>query len=131
MQEFASQPELYRFCIPFIHGFVSIINYQLPQSGESFTWSIVSRRHCDRAGTRMLYRGIDVNGNSANYVETEQIIEARGSKSSFVQVRGSVPLFWTQYPNLKYKPKPTLSPAANHVQGYTDHLQTQVYYYGK
>ncbi|CAG0914244.1 unnamed protein product [Notodromas monacha] len=131
LQELAAQPELYKFCIPFIHGFVSIVNHRLEKTGDDFTWAVISRRHCDRSGTRMFYRGLDVSGSAANYVETEQIVEARGSKSSFVQIRGSIPLFWTQYPNIKYKPKPLLSPTANHVQSYTDHLQTQVYYYGR
>jgi hypothetical protein len=35
-------------------------------------------------------------GNVANYVETEQIITRGDSYTSFMQVRGSVPLFWEQ-----------------------------------
>ena len=46
----------------------------------------MSRRCCFRAGTRLFTRGIDVQGNVANFVETEQIVEFAGDRSSFVQV---------------------------------------------
>lgn len=34
---------------------------------------------------------------------------------SFLQTRGSIPLFWSQRPNLKYKPTPLLNSSADHV----------------
>jgi len=46
------------------------------------------------AGTRYNARGLDDEGNVANYVETEQIITFKNYISSFFQIRGSVPLFW-------------------------------------
>ncbi len=50
------------------------------------------------SGTRFNARGIDEAGNVANFVETEMIIlYNKGTmKFSHTQVRGSVPLFWTQ-----------------------------------
>lgn len=40
-----------------------------------------------RAGTRWYRRGIDKDGNVANFVETEQIVESgEGDRASFVQV---------------------------------------------
>lgn len=48
------------------------------------------------AGTRYNARGLDDEGNVANYVETEQIICYKNNVYSFVQIRGSVPLFWQQ-----------------------------------
>jgi SacI homology domain len=51
-----------------------------------FTYTLVSRRCCYRAGTRFYMRGADHEGQVANYVETEQIIEYQGDKCSFVQV---------------------------------------------
>lgn len=33
----------------------------------------------------------------------------------FFQTRGSIPIFWSQRPNLKYKPHPQISKVANHV----------------
>ncbi|CAG9137152.1 unnamed protein product [Plutella xylostella] len=68
-------------------------------------------------------------GHVANFVETEQIVERGGERCSFVQTRGSIPLFWTQYPNLKYKPSMSLSPQ-DHVAAYTRHLRDQQQRYG-
>ena len=40
---------------------------------------------------------MDDDGNVANFVETEQVLLLpNGSYSSFVQIRGSVPVFWEQ-----------------------------------
>ncbi|KAJ8912853.1 hypothetical protein NQ315_007985 [Exocentrus adspersus] len=95
-----------RFCLPLLHGFVSI--NQCVVNSHNFTWIIISRRSTLRAGTRLFRRGVDREGNVANFVETEQIVEFQGDKASFVQVRGSIPLFWHQSPDLRYKPPPTL-----------------------
>lgn len=58
-------------------------------------------------GCRYRRRGIDERGYVANYVETEQVLEISGESSvhilSFLQIRGSVPVFWTQT-GIKYKP---------------------------
>ncbi|KAJ8942653.1 hypothetical protein NQ318_013366 [Aromia moschata] len=97
---------LKRFCLPLMHGFVSI--NQCVINGQSFVWAIISRRSVFRAGTRLFRRGVDKDGNVANFVETEQIVEFQGDRSSFVQVRGSIPLYWQQNPDLRYKPPPTL-----------------------
>jgi len=51
-----------------------------------FSWHIISRRCVHMAGTRFFARGIDQHGNTANFVETEQIVEFNGDKTSFVQV---------------------------------------------
>ncbi|ETN38944.1 uncharacterized protein HMPREF1541_06986 [Cyphellophora europaea CBS 101466] len=57
--------------------------------------TVVSRLSSRRAGTRFNSRGIDDNGNVANFVETETIFwSPTGLCFSYVQVRGSVPLFW-------------------------------------
>ena len=42
-------------------------------------------------------RGVDDNGCVANFVETEQIVALGSELSSFVQCRGSVPVFWEQH----------------------------------
>ena len=57
---------------------------------------IVSRLSCERAGTRFNVRGTNDDGHVANFVETEQIIYLDNEVSSFIQTRGSVPLFWEQ-----------------------------------
>lgn len=93
-----------------------------------FLLLLISRRSRHRPGTRYFRRGIDALGNVANYVETEQIVvcdrptpteadEKSGAlgggvaavgegsvKASFVQVRGSAPVFWAQICNLRYVP---------------------------
>lgn len=69
---------------------------------------LISRRHVDRIGTRFHSRGIDENGNVSNFVETEQIIETGELIYSFVQIRGSIPLFWKQIINLSYNPVPVI-----------------------
>ncbi|GAB1601830.1 synaptojanin-1-like isoform X2 [Argonauta hians] len=57
---------------------------------------LISRLSCERAGTRFNVRGTNDEGNVANFVETEQVIFLEDQISSFIQVRGSVPLFWEQ-----------------------------------
>ncbi|XP_031468414.1 synaptojanin-1 isoform X1 [Phasianus colchicus] len=57
---------------------------------------LISRLSCERAGTRFNVRGTNDDGHVANFVETEQVIYLDDSVSSFIQIRGSVPLFWEQ-----------------------------------
>lgn len=59
------------------------------------------------AGTRYKRRGVDVDGNVANYVETEMLIQCGIHVVSYVLVRGSVPIYWTQ-PGYKYRPPPII-----------------------
>ncbi|XP_055839392.1 synaptojanin-1 [Episyrphus balteatus] len=58
--------------------------------------AIISRLSCERAGTRFNTRGTNDEGHVANFVETEQVIYVDNDVSSYVQTRGSVPLFWEQ-----------------------------------
>jgi len=48
------------------------------------------------AGARFIRRGIDDYSNVANFVETEIIAISDNLLFSFVQIRGSIPLFWEQ-----------------------------------
>lgn len=57
---------------------------------------LFSRLSCERAGTRFNVRGVDDNGHVANFVETEQVIFLEDAVSSYLMIRGSVPLFWEQ-----------------------------------
>ncbi|XP_004062745.1 synaptojanin-1 isoform X16 [Gorilla gorilla gorilla] len=57
---------------------------------------LISRLSCERAGTRFNVRGTNDDGHVANFVETEQVVYLDDSVSSFIQIRGSVPLFWEQ-----------------------------------
>jgi SacI homology domain len=58
--------------------------------------AIFSRLSCERSGTRFNVRGTNDEGCVANFVETEQIIYLETTVTSYVQTRGSVPIFWEQ-----------------------------------
>ncbi|CAG8435658.1 8673_t:CDS:10 [Funneliformis mosseae] len=58
--------------------------------------SVISKLSCKRAGTRYNTRGIDDDGKVANFVETETILQMPTTCFSYVQIRGSVPVFWEQ-----------------------------------
>ncbi|KAH8675997.1 SacI homology domain-containing protein [Xylariales sp. PMI_506] len=67
------------------------------KSGLPSFLTVISRLSCKRAGTRFNSRGIDDDGNVANFVETETIYwSPSGVLFSYAQVRGSVPVFWEQ-----------------------------------
>jgi hypothetical protein len=53
--------------------------------------SILSHFSC-----RFNVRGSNDDGHVANFVETEQVIYLDNEVTSYVQTRGSVPLFWEQ-----------------------------------
>uniref|UniRef100_A0A8C6L6I9 SAC1 like phosphatidylinositide phosphatase b n=1 Tax=Nothobranchius furzeri TaxID=105023 RepID=A0A8C6L6I9_NOTFU len=129
LRDFITQPELHQFVFPVIHGFITIEASSV--NGKVFEWTIISRRSCFRAGARYYVRGIDSEGYAANFVETEQIVQYGGLKASFVQTRGSIPVFWSQRPNLKYKPKPQISKMANHLDGFQRHFDSQAVLYGR
>lgn len=98
-----------------VFGFVSMIP-SITVEQTSFSLLLISRRSIYRNGRRYNTRGVDMFGHVANFVETEQIVlQNNGLISSFVQVpfsfsynhsqiRGSIPLEWSQTPTLKYSP---------------------------
>jgi len=131
LRPLTSNPELGRFALPILHGFIAIEEAFV--KGESFHYVLISRRSILRAGCRYYMRGIDEDGNAANYVETEQIVEfPSGQKNSFVQTRGSMPFFWNQYPNLKYKPRPMIEGGqAAAAAGFHKHFDSQTFLYGR
>jgi len=71
------------------------------KSNYSATLTVISRLSARRAGTRFNARGIDDNGNVANFVETETVFwSPTGICFSYVQVRGSIPIFWESMSSL-------------------------------
>ena len=83
--------------------------------GRVITLTLIARRSRHFAGTRYLKRGINNRGHVANEVETEQIVHEEATRvhpigqhfTSFVQVRGSIPLFWSQ--KMRYQdPRPII-----------------------
>ncbi|KAL8482512.1 hypothetical protein ACS0TY_027995 [Phlomoides rotata] len=97
--------------IPLVHG--NFKQVRLSVFGRDFSVSLISRRSRHFAGTRYLKRGVNDHGRVANDVETEQIIideeagSCKGKMSSVVQMRGSIPLFWSQEAS-RFSPKPDI-----------------------
>ncbi|KAF8238902.1 inositol polyphosphate phosphatase [Tricholoma matsutake] len=90
-----------QFIILAIQGYVGMFTMALPAppingSPTVATLSLISRLGWKRAGTRFNTRGVDDDGNTANFVETEVVLSTDQHCVSYVQVRGSVPLFWEQ-----------------------------------
>lgn len=133
LSDWNSRPELKKFCVPVIHGFIGIRNVHV--NGTTFRWILISRRGVWRAGCRLLVRGSDRRtGDPANFVETEQVIEYQTSgttgRCSFVQIRGSIPLLWSQSPNLKYKPPPVPIPSPDQPDVMAKHVDDVTATYG-
>ncbi|KAG7662137.1 FIG4 [[Candida] subhashii] len=108
----------YEWFQPMIHGFIDQANISI--FGRKFYITIIARRSHHFAGARFLKRGVNDRGNVANEIETEQIVSDMLTTSfhdsrygfynnprytSFVQHRGSIPLYWTQDSRL---PKPPI-----------------------
>ncbi|KAL3981632.1 hypothetical protein ACH3XW_43860 [Acanthocheilonema viteae] len=74
----------------------AVVICQVYVGQQRATIALISRLSCERVGTRFNVRGIDDDGHVANFVETEQIITLGSDEISYVQIRGSVPLFWEQ-----------------------------------
>ncbi|XP_035893453.1 phosphatidylinositol-3-phosphatase SAC1 [Anopheles stephensi] len=121
-------PPLPQYTLPIIHGFVSIKDVSI--NGHTLSWILISRRSVRHAGTRLFCRGINSEGDVANYVETEQIVITEDDCVSFVQTRGSIPLFWSQTPNLQYKPRPQLATRMDHMHACARHFDEQCKRYG-
>jgi len=91
--------------VPFMSAHVEV-RPECEVEGEKFTLLFISRRSRYRQGCRFTKRGIDEQGNVANFVETEQmLIFGDGKISSFVQVRGSIPVLWSSPVLMKYEPQ--------------------------
>ncbi|KAG5517864.1 hypothetical protein PMAC_000318 [Pneumocystis sp. 'macacae'] len=79
------------FLVSVIRGFVGSVLCKI--GSLSSTLILISRLSCKKAGTRFNSRGIDDNGNVANFVETETLLILNDLCFSFCQIRG---IFWEQ-----------------------------------
>ncbi|KAL4916564.1 SacI homology domain-containing protein [Aspergillus aurantiobrunneus] len=110
----------YQWCLPIIHGYVE--QAKMSVYGRLVYVTIIARRSRFFAGARFLKRGANDLGYVANDVETEQIVSEMTTTSfhsagpdlyanplytSYVQHRGSIPLYWTQE-NSGVSPKPDI-----------------------
>ena len=130
-----------------IRGFVESLTIPRPAtpmesrtraSGLPAMLTLISRLSCRRAGTRFNARGIDDDGNVANFVETETVIwnpgfgSSRPTGFSYCQIRGSIPIFWEQQTGLlpnQQKIQITRSPEATHP-AFEKHMESIVLKYG-
>ena len=107
---------------PVIHGYIGY--QQIAMLGRLFDMLVIARRSRHFAGTRYLKRGVNEEGRVANDVETEQILVDRahpkGGISSYVQVRGSIPLFWCQDANSMLPQPPIIRKL--HIVNQVDHM---------
>lgn len=95
------------FVYPIINGFFGTF------SGEEYNPNLnlvlIARKDIRRSGMRFLIRGADNKGSVANCVEIEEVLIYEDKDNiiinSFVQMRGSIPLLWTQEPKIKLNPK--------------------------
>ncbi len=108
-------PAAVNWCLRTVYGFVgsSLMRFSadvLENGSGDFQYTLVSRRSRRRAGTRYITRGADALGDVANFVETEQIVWSSirpDMFSSFLVIRGSVPVFWRQNNGIA-RPSPEL-----------------------
>jgi len=132
--------ELHNYILPVMQGFVEILPAKINK--KSFVFALITRRSRHRPGTRYFSRGIDAQGHVSNFVETEQIVLYDGEQGaasgvvdgkhqlSYVQTRGSIPVFWAQIINSKYTPKLWLGDSRKSLEASRAHFDEQIAIYG-
>ncbi|KAG0236619.1 phosphatidylinositol-3,5-bisphosphate 5-phosphatase [Actinomortierella wolfii] len=109
-----------QWALPIMYGFVD--QSKISILGRNVFVTLIARRSRHFAGARFLKRGVNDQGYVANDVETEQIVSEMSTTSfygsgsyavnpnhtSFVQHRGSIPLYWTQ-DGTNMTPKPPIA----------------------
>ncbi|KAJ7139757.1 SacI homology domain-containing protein [Mycena epipterygia] len=136
--------DLSPYILPIMYGTFDLRNEVL--HGRTMQICLISRRSRFRAGTRYFRRGIDHEGHVANFNETEQLLIVEddissegsrpaggefGTQMSFVQIRGSVPVFWAEVNTLRYKPDLQVMDLQETSDMMRRHLQEQVATYGE
>ncbi|EED88061.1 phosphatidylinositol phosphatase, partial [Thalassiosira pseudonana CCMP1335] len=109
LEECTNSMTSFNWVLPVVHG--AFIQRKLHDYGRSLNLMLLARRSRHFAGTRYLKRGVSDRGKVANDVEHEQIIHdestSEGVFSSYLQIRGSIPTFWTQESSVTM-PKPPI-----------------------
>lgn len=149
---YGPQPGVDPYILPVTFGMLHITPARV--KGTTFTFALITRRSRHRAGTRYFSRGIDEQGHVSNYNETEQVVilnDATGGLSgfvggqsmtdgktgqdlqvySYVQTRGSVPVFWAEVNNLQYTPKLQVRGVETAVEAARKHFSEQIRLYGE
>jgi hypothetical protein len=99
LEEITQTMTSFQWIMPLVHGAFS--QRKIQDYGRCLNLTLLARRSRHFAGTRYLKRGVSEQGKVANDVEHEQILHdetasAEGTISSFLQMRGSIPTYWTQ-----------------------------------
>ncbi|KFH65827.1 hypothetical protein MVEG_07930 [Podila verticillata NRRL 6337] len=121
------------YILPIMQGYVETEPCEIEE--QAFEFTLISRRSKERSGLRYQRRGINEQGNTANFVETEQLLRIVRDDSdhqvSFVQTRGSIPLFWSQSP-YRLKPIPIMERTdLENIEGFKKHVDTMLNTYGR
>ncbi|XP_028763274.1 phosphoinositide phosphatase SAC2 isoform X2 [Neltuma alba] len=121
--------------VALVYGFFKQVKLSI--SDREFNLTIIARRSRHYAGTRYLKRGVNEKGRVANDVETEQIVFEDAHDgcpfqiSSVVQIRGSIPLFWSQEASrLNIKPDIILSKKDQNFEATRLHFDNLAKRYG-
>ncbi|KAF8011276.1 hypothetical protein BT93_J1782 [Corymbia citriodora subsp. variegata] len=120
--------------VALVYGFFKQV--KLSVLGRDFLLTLIARRSRHYAGTRYLKRGVNERGKVANDVETEQIVEdvpggCPNQISSVIQIRGSIPLFWSQETSkLNLKPDIILSKKDHKYEATRLHFENLAMRYG-
>lgn len=149
------QPAVDPFILPVMFGMMRIITTRIKSTRLNF--ALITRRSRHRAGTRYFSRGIDEQGHVSNYNETEQVVVINdimgglegfaggggmqngkvGSDGgqemqilSYVQTRGSVPVYWAEVNDLHYVPKLQIRGVETAVAAARKHFDEQIRLYG-
>lgn len=149
------QPGVDPYILPVMFGMLRITPAKLKST--NFTFALITRRSRFRGGTRYFSRGIDDQGHVSNFNETEQIailndtsgqptgyaggsglqngkVGAQPSESqvlSYVQTRGSVPVYWAEINDLHYTPKLQIRGVETAVDAARKHFDEQIRAYGE
>lgn len=153
--QYGQQPGVDPYILPVMFGMLEIENTTIKSTPITFV--LITRRSRHRAGTRYFSRGIDEQGNVSNFNETEQIIVLNDSNSglggfaggggmqngkiggsggkeaqvmSYVQTRGSVPVYWAEINSLHYTPKLQVRAVESAVGAARKHFDEQIRLYG-
>ncbi|KAI1262813.1 putative SAC1 protein [Xylariaceae sp. FL1019] len=149
------QPAVDPYILPLIWGTLEIRPTKLKNT--PLTIALITRKSRFRAGTRYFTRGLDEEGHAANYNETEQIVVLNdtggglggyaGSADmqsgkygktdgkemqimSYVQTRGSIPVYWAEINALKYTPKLQVRGIETAFPAAKKHFDEQIRIYG-
>lgn len=116
------------FLTTVIRGFAETFTTYIKQLKVMLT--IICKQSWKRAGTRFNARGIDDDGNVANFVETEFIMYSGEWCYAFTQIRGSIPVFWEQGTSL-INPKLQITRSQEATQPIFDkHIKRSIDKYG-